>query len=267
MRALATAGYPVPFVHLLEQDASPFGHPFIIMDRAEGKPMWPLLFESDPERGQALLTQFSALQVRLHRLDWRPLVPDPAKYDADPYAVVDRALREMGDWIGRLDLADYRPPHDWLVARRDRAPCARPSAVHLDLHPENVLLHADGSATVIDWTQVTISDARFDLASTLVLVGCVMGDAWRDRLLAEYERQAGAPAPEMDFFDTYACLRRLLIVAVVVHHGPGILGLRGDVLATMKRQKRHIQWVYHRLASSIGLRVSDIERILSSFDD
>lgn len=229
--------------------------------------MWPPLFGSDRERSQALLTQFCALQVALHRLDWRPLVPDPAKYDADPYAVVDRALREMGDWIGRLDLTDFCPPYDWLMARRDRAACARPSAVHLDLHPENVLLHPDGSATVIDWTQVTVSDARFDLASTLVLVGCVMGDAWRDRLLAEYERQAGSPVTELEFFDAYACLRRLLIVAVVVHHGPDMLGLRGDVLATMKRQKQHMQWVYDRLISLTGLRVSDVERILSSFDE
>lgn len=266
MSLLGRAGYPVPAVHLLEQEASPFGQPFVIMDRVDGTPMWPVLFGSDEEHRKELLTQFCTLQVELHRLNWRPLVPDPARYDDNPYAAVDRALNQLCEWIEQDSLTDYRPAHDWLVARRDRAACRHPAVVHLDFHPENVLLRPNGSVAVIDWTQVTVSDPRFDLASTLVLIGSIMGDAWRGRVLAEYERVAGAPTQELPFFETFSCLRRLLLVAIVVHHGPEKLGLRGDVRSRMQRQRKPLRRVYDRLAALTGLRVPDIENLLQSFE-
>jgi aminoglycoside phosphotransferase (APT) family kinase protein len=265
MSLLYRAGYPVPAVHLLEREASPFGQPFVIMDRVDGTPMWRQLRDPDPHRVQALITQFCQLQITLHRLDWRPLVPDPARYDADAYTVVDWELAQLDDWLRTPGLSSYAPVRDWLVARRDRAACPHPSAIHGDLHPENVLLRADGTAAVIDWTQVTVSDARFDLAWTLMVIGCAMGDAWRARFLAEYERLAGAPVEELDYFDVFACLKRLLIIAIVVHQGPGRMGLRGNVLATLRRQEQAMRWVYRRLMAHTGLHVADAERILASF--
>ncbi len=52
-------------------------------------------------------------------------------------------------------------------------PCYHP--VHWDYHPGNVLLRDDSSAVVIDWTQIDVSDPRFDLAWTLLLVSSYEG--------------------------------------------------------------------------------------------
>lgn len=44
MRRLYEAGYPVPQVLLLERDHSPFGKPFVMMERIEGQELGSLLF-------------------------------------------------------------------------------------------------------------------------------------------------------------------------------------------------------------------------------
>ncbi|MGQ9629147.1 MAG: phosphotransferase family protein [bacterium] len=171
MDQLCRAGYPVPQVFLLEREDSPFGRPFVIMERVEGRLLWPLLFRSSGEDQDNLLTLFCRLFVQLHKLEWRPFVRNPSRYDAsDPYAFVDRKLGRFWPVFERFPKPDFLPVIEWLRARRDQVPCPRPSPIHWDFHPANVLLRADGSAVVIDWTQIDISDARFDLAWTLVLV-------------------------------------------------------------------------------------------------
>ena len=46
----------------------------------------------------------------------------------------------------------------------------------------NVILKPDGAAVVIDWTQIQVSDPRFDLGWTLLLVGAYTTDDVRETL-------------------------------------------------------------------------------------
>jgi hypothetical protein len=39
----------------------------------------------------------------------------------------------------------------------------------------------------------------------MLLIDCYKGAEWSQRILAEYERQIGAPLEGMDFFHAYAC--------------------------------------------------------------
>jgi len=78
MRRLHTAGYPVPYVHLLERTNSPLGAPFVIMERVAGQTVGPLVLKAHWGRQRELLTHCCALLVQLHRLDWRPFGADMA---------------------------------------------------------------------------------------------------------------------------------------------------------------------------------------------
>jgi hypothetical protein len=48
-------------------------------------------------------------------------------------------------------------------------------------------------AVVIDWTRFAVSDYRFDLGRTLLLVNAYPGPAERRAILQGYEKRAGAP--------------------------------------------------------------------------
>ena len=265
MSQLHKAGYPVPQVLKLEREDSPFGKPFVIMERIEGQVLWPLLSRSPEEKKRELLTLFCELFVQLHTLDWQLFVQDVAHYDTgDPYAFVDRQQREWRSALAGLPEAGFLPVLEWLEARRDQVSCRRPAAIHWDYHPGNVLLRDDGSAVVIDWTQVEISDPRFDLAWTLLLVGSHESMEWRAFILREYERLAGARVEQLEYFDVAACTKRLASVYFSLSLGPEKLGMRPDAVAMMKQQMGAHKKVYDLLLERTGIRIAEVERLLAS---
>ena len=265
MSQLYKVCYPVPQVLILEREDSPFSKPFVIMERIKGQVLWPLLSNSPEEKRRELLTLFCKLFVQLHTLDWRPFVHDVARYDTeDLYAFVDRQLGKWRLALTGLPKTGFLPVLEWLEARRDQVPCLRPAPIHWDYHPGNVLLRDDGSAVVIDWTQLEISDPRFDLAWTLLLIGSHESMEWRDFILREYERLAGAQVEQLEYFDVAACIKRLASVYFSLSLGPEKLGMRPDAVAMMKQYMGAHKKVYDLLLERTGIRIAEVERLLAS---
>jgi aminoglycoside phosphotransferase (APT) family kinase protein len=217
MRRLAEIGYPVPHVHLCETDSAACGKPFIIMDRIRGRVLWDVITSAPEAEARRLTERFCQLFVDLHALDWRALEP----YDGE--ACIQReiqALRTMAEQSGHPEFVRVV---NWL----DRQPiiCDRPSLIHRDYHPWNVLLTDDDRLWVIDWNS-EISDARFDLAWTVALMyraGFV--DFSRD-VLSIYQQIAGEVA-DQPYFDVAANLRWMMIVLHSIQTGAA---LRTDAL-------------------------------------
>jgi aminoglycoside phosphotransferase (APT) family kinase protein len=267
MSRLHAVGYPVPQVLLLEREDSPFGKPFVIMERVEGQVLWPILFSSPEGKQRELLTLFCELFVQLHTLDWRPFADtgDIGRQDVEsPYVFVDQWFDEARGVIERFPLPGFLRMMAWLEARREQVPCQHPSPIHWDYHPNNVLLREDGSAVVIDWTQVGVSDARFDLAWTLLLVGSYQGMEWRQRILREYERLAGVEVEQIEVFDVIACLKRLGSVVVSLSFGPEKMGMRPGAQAGMRQDVEAYQRVYDLLLERAGVRIAEVEEMLTS---
>jgi aminoglycoside phosphotransferase (APT) family kinase protein len=265
MRELHQAGYPVPQVHLQEDENTPFGNPFIIMQRIEGRMLWEPLFNSPKGKQQELLTLFCGLFVRLHSLDWVLFTDDPSQYDVgSPYLFVDHWLNLGREHLIRFSLTGFLPLMEWLETRRDEVPCTHPSLNHNDFHPGNVLLCEDGTAAVVDWPHMGISDARFDLAWTLVLITGYEGKVWRDRILSEYERLAGGRVEGIEYFEVFASVRRLFDLLVSLSEGAETLGMRPGAQENMMQRLDAYKAIYHLLLERTGIRVEEVERLLVS---
>jgi len=224
-----------------------------------------LLFGSHQEKQEELLTLFTELFVRLHRLDWRPFVGDVATDDpGDPHTFVDRELDRWRPYLAGFPQSGFMAVMEWLASRRGQVPCLQPSPIHWDYHPGNVLLRDDGSAVVVDWTQLDVSDSRFDLAWTLVLLSSYEGAEWRERILKEYEGLAGARVEGIAYFEVAACLKRLGSVTLSLSYGPEKLGMRPEAQADMKRDRRSLGKVYDLLLERTGIRVAEVEGLLAS---
>jgi len=263
MRRLEDVGYPVPHLSLLERDHSPFRKPFVVMERVDGQVMWSVLNQADRQEQQELLTQFCDLFVRLHSLDWRSFVDNSITVPLDdPYFFTSQML-EMAKNRGQdFPNTGLSPIVAWLGERKESVPCYRPSVVHFDYHPNNILLRPDGSAVVIDWPGIQVTDARYDLGWTLLLVYVYMGEDWRERILVEYERLAGAEVQQVEFFEIFACARRLFDITVSLSEGAEKLGMRPEAVQTMKEQMGPLSRVYDLLMQHTGVRIGSIEQLL-----
>lgn len=84
-----------------------------------------------------------------------------------------RTLARLHRRLHRLTAPDWFP--------RRRGVPAGPTPLHLDLHPMNVLMSADGPV-VIDWTNAGRGAAGFDAAMTVALVESYALDSRLDRM-------------------------------------------------------------------------------------
>jgi len=253
MKKLRDAGYPVPRVFLLVTEHSPVDRPFIIMEYVQGEVMWDLL-DIVPGGGQArLIDQFCRLFVQLHDLDWKQF-DDSLPGDA-PFFFIDRWLNEARGVLQNFPEIEGSPFLDWVAAQRDLFACARPSPVHQDFHPANILIRADDSATVIDWTNFSVTDSRFDLAWTLVLAHAHGRPGLRDQVFQGYQRHAGKPVEQIEAFEAIECARRLLDLTVSLTKGAQRMGMNAQAVDAMRADMQAHRRVHHLFIERTGLQI------------
>ena len=97
--------------------------------------------------------------IVMQRLDGPTMLGDMS---ARPWTVPAKArqLAELIDRLGRVPLPDHELP-----AAVDDRDGRGETLVHLDLHPDNVILTADGPI-VIDWSNAAVGTAGLDAANT-----------------------------------------------------------------------------------------------------
>jgi aminoglycoside phosphotransferase (APT) family kinase protein len=265
MTQLLRVGYPVPRIHLTETNDSILGSPFIIMDRIHGSTLNDKLGPSDVENDKWVMV-FSRLFVKLHKLDWKYFVADSQSYHPeDPYYIVKSKVAEAREALTQHKKKDLMPIVDWLHRRIDSVPCKKPSLIHGDFHPMNIMIDDQQNPFVIDWGAAKVSDYRNDLAWTLLLTRAYSTKENRDSFLNGYQRTCGHDIEEIEYFEVFAILRRLFDVSVSLDEGAAELGMREDAVEMMKAQMGHIRVVYDLLVDLTGITISEIETWIDSF--
>jgi aminoglycoside phosphotransferase (APT) family kinase protein len=256
---LLGAGYPVPRVFLLETEHSPVDRPFIIMEYIQGKMMWELLDNASVDKQEQLIDQFCQLFVQLHELDWKKFNENlPGN---DPFFFIDQWLDEARRVLQNFPEVDGSPFLEWVAARRDLLACAHPSPVHQDFHPGNILVKADESATVIDWTNFAVTDARFDLAWTLVLAHAHGRLGLRDQIFQGYKCHAGKPVEQIEVFEAIACARRLLDLTISLTQGAERMGMSAQATQAMRASMEAHRRVYRLFIERTGLRMEIFDNL------
>ncbi len=180
---LASAGYPVPRPYLFEPGRTPLGAPFLIMDRVAGGPLFSI--KSFPQAFKTFSLGFIAFvraQTQLHRLGSRGLNLDdiPNAYAADktpPTApLLDRFLAIIAERIENGPLPGLSDALDRLRERAARFREAPASLVHMDFHPQNVIVKGMRVTGVIDWVNADHGDRHLDVATTSAILSTTAMD-------------------------------------------------------------------------------------------
>ena len=160
-----------------------------IVDLGDGRVLRSFKGQGEPEREATLMEH-----ARRHGF------PVPEVFEVRDDALV---LQLVDGWTMSADLG-RRP---WRLARHARTlaqlharlheiPYEGERLLHLDLHPENVLLSSHGPV-VIDWTNAEAGDPALDVALTWVIVataGALGGRAFTRMFLRHVDREAARRA-------------------------------------------------------------------------
>jgi aminoglycoside phosphotransferase (APT) family kinase protein len=231
--AVAGLGYPAPRVLLASPDPTILGGAFLIMERLAGQP----LLDAGWLRVAPVLVE---MQLRLHRLDAEVLLQAlDHEGQTSSMASGPPISREVVTFEGHLARLEQRVARGrlhgletamaWLSGHRPTGEHRR-VICHGDFHPQNILM-TDGRVTgVLDWPNVIVTDAEFDVASTLVILGLVpvgmlgIPRALRGpaevarrilvaRYLRGYRRKRPLDATRLAYHEALACMRGLIRTA------------------------------------------------------
>ena len=169
--AAADAGIQTPRVHLTGDAGGPPGGAWAVMDFAQGRQLLGGLEGVDairqlPALLRLLPRQLADTMAAIHRIDPAPVIarvhaaaPGVALTVEDVWRHLHAATRDLPQLRVALERL-----HGTMPPQADAVLC------HGDLHPFNLLVDADDTITVLDWTAAAVAPPAFDVALTWLLL-------------------------------------------------------------------------------------------------
>ena len=250
---LAGVGFSVPKPYAYEPSRDILGAPFLIMERVVGGPLFTT--RSFPTAFKTFSLGFFAFvraQVKLHHMELRksgldeiPRAYTPEGIDAGA-PLLDRMLKIIGKRIEEGPLPGLMEAHARLTARAAEFRSAPLSLLHLDYHPQNVLVRGMRVSGVIDWVNTDIGDRHLDAAMTAAILSSsalehprwmrdnLAGNSLRALFTSLYIPLYHAMAP-LDFerfryCQAVASLLRLSMMGMMRARGAEVVGFRPEAI-------------------------------------
>jgi aminoglycoside phosphotransferase (APT) family kinase protein len=256
MRILAAAGYPAPRPHLYEPDHTPLAGPFLVMNRVAGGPLFSTRTFSSAFKNFSLgFVGFVRAQVRLHRLaskypNLERLAHAYQSARSAPDApLLDRLLDVIADRVEQGPLPGLRDALAILRMKAARFRATPAAIVHMDYHPQNVIVAGLRVNGVIDWVRADRGDRHLCAATTAVILATsamdqpwwirdnAAGKALRALFTALYLPLYHALAPmelaRFRYCQAVAALQRLSMFGIMRVRGPEAAGFRPEAIANI----------------------------------
>jgi aminoglycoside phosphotransferase (APT) family kinase protein len=250
---LSTVGYAVPKPFGYEPDHAALGAPFLIMERVVGGPLFST--RSFPQAFKTFSLGFFAFvraQVRLHQMELRNSGLDeiPRAYTPDGIDVgaplLDRMLKIIERRVEEGPLPGLKDALSRLTLRAGEFRNAPASLVHMDYHPQNVVVRGVRVSGVIDWVNTDIGDRHLDAATTATILSSsamehprwmrdnLAGNSLRTMFASLYIPLYHAMAP-LDFERFRYCqavssLFRLSMLGMMRARGAEVVGFRPEAI-------------------------------------
>jgi aminoglycoside phosphotransferase (APT) family kinase protein len=266
LAGLTQAGYPCPRPLWMETPSVLWERPVLFMQRVPGEPIWGPMLRGDVDTRRAFRGAFVRAFVALHLLDLGETdLPKKLGVPA-PHAAVTGQVDGMRRAGLALPEIGFGPAVDLLSAQAKEVRPGHVGLVHWDFHPANVLAelgqaNAEVKVTIIDWSGAEVTDTRFDLAWTLVVIGSQEGWEAAAPILQEYEALCG-PQADLEFFLRLAYARRLYVMTMALMHGASVLGLRAGVESAIRDRLDGMRMMYAKWLDATGTSLPTVEQIL-----
>lgn len=253
MWLLAGGGYPAPRPFLFEPDPAVLGAPFLVMERVAGGPLFstrgfPRAFKTFSlgfigfVRAQARLHRMGAAGFRIDRI--------PSAYRAAGCAaeapLLERLLAIIAERVETGPLPGLAGALARLHAMAPRFRDAPEAPLHMDYHPQNVIVAGPRVTGVIDWVNADRGDRHLCAATTAVILASsamehprwmrdnAAGNTLRWLFASMYVPLYHALAPmeweRFRYCQAVAALLRLSMFGMMRMRGPEAAGFRPEAI-------------------------------------
>jgi|SRR5579872_971021 aminoglycoside phosphotransferase (APT) family kinase protein len=250
---LSGVGFTVPRPYGYERDHGVLGAPFLIMERVAGGPLFSTRSFTGAFKTFSLgFFGFVRAQVRLHHMELRNSGLDaiPRAYTPDSVEraapLLDRLLSVIEQRVEEGPLPGLREAHARLASQAAQFRVAPLSLVHMDYHPQNVVVNGVRVTGVIDWVNTDIGDRHLDAAMTAAILSSsamehprwmrdnIAGNSLRALFTSLYIPLYHAMAP-LDFerfryCQAVASLLRLSMLGMMRARGAEVVGFRPEAI-------------------------------------
>jgi len=161
--------------------------------------------------------------------------------------------------VESFGMPEFDPVLNWLESNEPAF--AQWSMNHNDLHPWNVIVEPGGRPVVIDWTNATVGDHRFDLAWTLLLMESNFDAETSQAVLSTYESVSGHKVEDFDFFEVGAAARRLFDITVSLRHGASAMGMLPGAAAEMVKNRSTLDVPLRFIERMTGIRLAELDAV------
>ncbi|UCG03984.1 MAG: phosphotransferase [Candidatus Heimdallarchaeota archaeon] len=264
MKKLYDLNYPVPKMELLENSGEIIGKPFVIMERIDGPTMGEILRKSNEKKQIEMMELFIDLYVQLHKINWREfnlITPPPESQSLNTY--IETQIDEYIDSLLQRGMIDFSEVFKWLRNQINGISVSSLSLIHLDYHPDNILMKRDLNPVVIDWGTSSVLDFRFDLAWTVLLTNAHASPTLGQQVFDIYQQKLGRVIEDFEFFYVFAATRRLTDYAISLIQGSELSGMRPETASLLKQYNQVYQFVYGVIRDHLGVKIKLIEDLLS----
>jgi len=257
-------GVPTPRVDFVVTEETPFGGPFIVMERVRGMSMADVVRDAPESNVHRLVSAMVDPLVRLHEMPTDELfsLRYETTADDDQISFVRPQQPDIRAAVDRYELRYFEPLLQWLDSRREEVGPGNACVLHNDYHPDNVVVREDdGQLVVLDWSFADIGDFRLDLAWSALLVGVTAGESYRDVLIERYQAVSGLGVDNFSYFEVLKLGARLITIALWLEESVVIPVPKITRQAIRTEYKAHVLNVYHRVKEITGLPIPLFERL------
>jgi aminoglycoside phosphotransferase (APT) family kinase protein len=261
---LGAQAFPVPRAYLFESGGEAIGAPFLVMERLSGGPLFAI--KTFPRAFKTFSMGFAGFvraQARLHRMPVAPSTMNALSMAPDAQAgvahkpgeaaegaaarLLENRIETIASRIEQGPLPGLAAALEYLRTRASGFRESPASLLHLDYHPQNVLVEGLHVRGVIDWANAALGDRHFDAAMTATILSTsamehprwmrdnLAGNNLRCTFNALYVAMYHAIAPmnlrRLRFYQGVAGALRLSMLGMMRVRGPQSVGFRDGAIA------------------------------------
>jgi aminoglycoside phosphotransferase (APT) family kinase protein len=258
---LSDLEYPVPQPVLLEECLEFFGGPFAIRAHVAGQTLLQQMQQHNWSFFPAPVWMVKA-QARLHRLPTAGLRVLPGEF-------LGRSLDLLAEQVDGYELDGMAPGLAWLVAHRP-APPVKPSIIHLDFHPINLIYAPNSPLVLLDWPQADVGDRHADVATSAMLMECVPAGSVTAQesmlmrigrflivrwYLRTYRLLVGLDRNTLAYYRAWAAFRRLCLYGSWLRASPLVTAYKPSSLEYLSSHHIHTLLNYFRKWTDTRIRL------------